>query len=148
MGEEAMAHSDLKLTVLAGFREAEDVCCKDAVQRLCVLHPDRFECSYVISSTDGRVSAPRQLDAIGAVATPTTHFHLIGNGAMVNEWVAGLAAAGVPDGFVTTETYFNHKAEADADVVGAIAAAVALGRVDAAPPTEGPVTFLEGGVML
>ena len=147
--EAALEATDLKkLTVLASYRDAADVCCKDAVQRLCVLHPDRFECSYVISSTDGRVSAPRQLDAIGAVATATTHFHLIGNGAMVNEWVAGLAAAGVPDGFVTTETYFNHKAEADADVVGAIAAAVSLGRVDAAPPTEGPVTFLEGGVML
>ena len=77
---------------------------------------------------------------------PSGHCFVYGS-QLLPLWVAGLAAAGVPDGFVTTETYFNHKAEADADVVGAIAAAVALGRVDAAPPTEGPVTFLEGGVM-
>ena len=105
--EEAMAHSDLKLTVLAGFREAEDVCCKDAVQRLCVLHPERFECAYVISSTDGRISSDTALASIADIADADTHFHLIGNGAMVNEWKEGLGKAGVPEEFVTTETYFN-----------------------------------------
>ena len=77
-----MAHSDLKLTVLAGFREAEDVCCKDAVQRLCVLHPERFECAYVISSTDGRISSDTALASIADIADTETHFHLIGNGAI------------------------------------------------------------------
>ena len=126
--EEAMAHSDLKLTVLAGFREAEDVCCKDAVQRLCVLHPERFECAYVISSTDGRISSDTALASIADIADTETHFHLIGNGAMVNEWKEGLAKAGVPEDFVTTETYFNHKAEADADVVERISTKIAAGR--------------------
>ena len=126
--EEAMAHSDLKLTVLAGFREAEDVCCKDAVQRLCVLHPERFECAYVISSTDGRISSDTALASISDIADADTHFHLIGNGAMVNEWKEGLGMAGVPEDFVTTETYFNHKAEADAEVVERISTKIAAGR--------------------
>ena len=127
--EEALAsRADLKLTVLAAFREAEDVCCKDAVQRLCVTHSERFECAYVISSTDGRISSETPLATIADIADAETHFHLIGNGEMVNEWKAGLGKAGVADDFVTTETYFNHKAEADADVVERISTTIAAGR--------------------
>ena len=104
------------------------MCCKDAVQRLCVLHPERFECAYVISSTDGRISSDTALASIADIADADTHFHLIGNGAMVNEWKEGLGKAGVPEEFVTTETYFNHKAEADAEVVERISTKIAAGR--------------------
>lgn len=147
--EDALAAADdLKVTVLAGFREVDDVCCKDAVQRLCVTYPDRFECAYVVSSSSGRVSSPGALASVAAVADAKTHFHLIGNGAMVNEWTAGLKAGGVPEDLVTTETYFNHKDEPDAAVVDRIAAAIIAGRVDVSPPQRGAVTQLEGGVMI
>ena len=99
-------------------------------------------------SPDGRVTAKKTVESVAARADRTTHFHLIGNGAMVNEWRAGLKGAGVPEDLVTTETYFNHKAEPDPAVVDRIAAALATTVVDAEPPSDGRVTFLEGGVML
>ena len=141
----------LEIDVVAGFREPADVCCQDAVQRLCCLHPDAFRAAYVLSagpSPDGRVTAKKTVESVAARADRTTHFHLIGNGAMVNEWRAGLKGAGVPEDLVTTETYFNHKAEPDPAVVDHIAAALATTVVDAEPPSDGHVTFLEGGVML
>ena len=42
----------------------------------------------------------------------STHYHMVGNGAMVNEWLEGLEKAGLPKERITHETYFNHKAEA------------------------------------
>jgi len=114
--------------VLAGFREAEDVCCAAAVEQLREAYPERFECRYVLSSAEGRVSSPDVLASVAQTADAETHFHLIGNGAMVNEWKAGLAKAGVPEDLVTTETYFNHKVEADDDVVDRIAAQVVAAR--------------------
>ena len=126
--EEALEASTLKLTVLAGFREAEDVCCAAAVEQLREAYPERFECRYVLSSAEGRVSSPDVLASVAQTADAETHFHLIGNGAMVNEWKAGLAKAGVPEDLVTTETYFNHKVEADDDVVDRIAAQVVAAR--------------------
>ena len=41
-------------------------------------------------------------------AVQNTHYHLIGNGQLVNEWKAGLEQAGVPSERVTVEAYFNH----------------------------------------
>lgn len=146
--EEAMEKTKLKVTVLAGYRDAADVCSADVVQRLCVLYPDRFECAYVLSSTDGRVTSPKSVTAVANIADATTHFHLIGNGAMVNEWREALAKAGIADDLVTTETYFNHKAEADAAVVDRISATMSIATVDDAPPKDGAVTILEGGMML
>ena len=53
--------------------------------------------------------------------TAGTHFHLGGNGEMVKEFKEGCLAAGVPEERVTTEIYFNGKAEPDPDVVEYVA---------------------------
>ena len=66
----------------------------------------------------GRVSrvAPPKIGA-----TDATHFHLVGNGAMVKEVKQGLLDGGVAEEAVTTEVYFNGKAEPDAAVVEFVA---------------------------
>lgn len=73
----------------------------------------------------GRVSTvvPSQLGDVSA----TTHFHLVGNGQFVVDFRQGLLDGGVAEERVTTEKYFNGKADADADVVAFIADAVRKG---------------------
>ena len=77
------------------------------------------------------MAAERQAGRVGVAVppllgelTPQTHFHLVGNGQMVKELKGGLLGGGVAEERVTTETYFNGKEEADADVVDHVAAAV------------------------
>ena len=53
-----------------------------------------------------------------------THFHLIGNGQFVIDFEAGLLSGGIDREKVTTEKYFNGKAEPDADVAKFVADAV------------------------
>lgn len=129
--EQALATTALDVTVFSGYRAAEDVCCRTTVARLRDDYAGRVAFSDALSSTAGRVTGPAAVAAVAAAASPATHFHLIGNGGMVNEWRAGLARAGVPDARVTTETYFNHKAEPDDAAVDRIAAA--LSAAAAAP---------------
>src|SRR5262249_35086467 len=69
----------------------------------------------------GRVtrSVPERL---GMDELAKSHFHLVGNGEMVNLVETALHRAGVlPDG-VSTETYFNHYARVDEDEVERLAA--------------------------
>ena len=77
------------------------------------------------SFEQGRVSTtvPRLLGEVSA----TTHFHLVGNGQFVVDMQAGLLAGGVDEARVTTEKYFNGKAEADEDVVKFIADGLRVG---------------------
>lgn len=70
----------------------------------------------------GRLS--RVLPGLLGKLRPTTHFHLVGNGALVADMLQGLLAAGVAESRVTTEKYFNGKAEADEDVVAFLASAL------------------------
>ena len=70
----------------------------------------------------GRVSAvvPALLGEVGGA----THFHLVGNGQFVVDFKQGLLDGGIAEGRVTTEKYFNGKAEVDADVAKFVADAV------------------------
>ena len=67
-----------------------------------------------------RPAVPSLLGEVSA----TTHFHLVGNGQFIADFAAGLAAGGVSEARVTTEKYFNGKAEPDSDVATFIADAV------------------------
>ena len=102
--------------------------------------PDRFSFTPVISTPmactavaasgadsrssfeQGRVS--RAVPSLLGEVSETTHFHLVGNGQFVVDFQQGLLAAGIDKGRVTTEKYFNGKAEADADVVQFLADAI------------------------
>ena len=70
----------------------------------------------------GRVSTvvPALLGEVGGA----THFHLVGNGQFVIDFKQGLLDGGIAEGRVTTEKYFNGKAEVDADVAKFVADAV------------------------
>jgi ferredoxin-NADP reductase len=98
-------------------------------------YPTRFQWTPVISSRTGRISANEDTlieylkpkDATNSVtvdAIRSTHYHLIGNGQLVNEWKAGLDQAGVPKERVTVEAYFNTFCDVDQSAIDTIAETV------------------------
>mmetsp|Transcript_18303 Transcript_18303/g.52844 ORF Transcript_18303/g.52844 Transcript_18303/m.52844 type:complete len:333 (-) Transcript_18303:79-1077(-) len=111
----------------ASYRNDCEVLYREHLDRLQEENPERFIWKANVSSESGRVSSSENnLQTIACPSFPCdnvsdTHYHLIGNGSMVNEFKAGLAKAGVPDENVTLEIYFNHKAVADESVVDKIA---------------------------
>jgi ferredoxin-NADP reductase len=119
--------------LFASYRTAKEIVYGDYLDQLAAQHPDKFKWNAVVSSEVGRISAT--VEHVQAVAGSglegleltlnDTHYHLIGNGQMVNEWKTGLAKAGVPDEKVTTEMYFNHKALVNDEAVDRIASVIA-----------------------
>lgn len=136
-----------KIELFAGYRDLADAACVPELDALAAAHADRFSWTACISrpspctaTTATPLAAPRLTGRV-TVAVPSqlgsvasTHFHLIGNGAFVKEFKAGLLAGGVEEGRVTTEVYFNGKAEPDADVVAFVADAVR--KLGAAAPAD------------
>ena len=112
------------ILLFAGFREAEDICLAPELDALQSRHPGfRWQPTLsrpaeVWTGLRGRLgeSVPPLLPAPRAC-----HFHLVGNGAMLAEFKAALAAVGVPEAQVTSEVFFNYNAKADPAVVGEIA---------------------------
>lgn len=115
--ERALARGfDRPITLLAGFREEADIALGSELEALQAgnarfrWHPVLTRPSAAWRGASGRVGtlAPR------LVGDPRPmHFHLVGNGSMVADLQAALLALGVPLDQVSTETFFNHKAEAD-----------------------------------
>jgi NAD(P)H-flavin reductase len=125
--EQALSQPDYpRIDLFVAFRELDDICCAGALDELVNIYNDRFTWTPVLSSVTGHISTPENLKLItnGATKAGTTHFHMIGNGAMVNEWTAGLAEAGVPKERVTLEMYFNHKATPRPEAIKAISEAL------------------------
>lgn len=114
----------------ASFRKQDDVVCEDYLTELGEKNPDKFRWNAIITEEMGKFSANEMhikaamLSALGEFTLDDVHYHLIGNGQMVNEWKAGLEKAGVASEKVTLEMYFNHKEESDDKRVDAIADAV------------------------
>jgi NAD(P)H-flavin reductase len=116
---------DRPITLVAGFREAEDICLAPELDALQARHPG-FRWFPTLTRPGpgwagqrGRVgeSAP------ALVGDPRAcHFHLVGNGAMLAELREALAACGVPGAQVSSEVFFNFNAQADPGAVQAIAA--------------------------
>lgn len=111
-----------------GLRDLADAACVPELDALAA--DSRFSWSACVSRPSpctaiaaAPLAAPRYSGRVtsavpgilGSVAS--THFHLVGNGAFVKEFKAGLIAGGVSEARVTTEVYFNGKAEPDPDVV-------------------------------
>jgi len=112
------------ITLFAGFREAEDICLAPELDALQARHPG-FRWHPTLTSPAPAWTGLR--GQVGESAPPlipdpaSQHFHLVGNGAMLAEWKAALALAGVPPEQVSTEVFFNFNAKAAEDVVQAIA---------------------------
>lgn len=153
----ASASGDCAIEVYGGFRDLADVCCKDETSALAAAHPNfkfmpvisrPMACTAVAMSGLGggdnglELEAPAVPAAVPAFAqgrvgmvvpgllgevSATTHFHLVGNGQFVVDMQAGLLGGGVAEERITTEKYFNGKAEADEAVVEFIAKALKVG---------------------
>mmetsp|Transcript_25974 Transcript_25974/g.56108 ORF Transcript_25974/g.56108 Transcript_25974/m.56108 type:complete len:335 (-) Transcript_25974:759-1763(-) len=133
----ALQSSSTAVELYCGFRELADVCCAPELDALAEAHPDRFAwtacisrpmaCTAVtLSAFKGARAAGRVTHAVPSLLRTTreTHFHLVGNGAFVKEFKEGCLAAGVEEGRVTTEIYFNGKAEPDQDVVALVSSSL------------------------
>ncbi|BDU73099.1 ferredoxin--NADP reductase [Mesoterricola silvestris] len=116
---------DRPITLVAGYREAADICLAPELDALQAAHPG-FTWHPTLTQPGpgwtghrGRVGET----AAALVEDPRhCHFHLVGNGAMLAEMKAALALCAVPEAQVTSEVFFNFKAEADPEVVRALAA--------------------------
>lgn len=116
------------IALVASFRESGDVAYREHLDEIFQLHPTKFEWTPVVTSEMGRISKNEETMNVvtkSILGISDTHFHLIGNGQMVNEWKDGLDKAGVPDTRITTESYFNHKAESDKAAIETITTSVA-----------------------
>lgn len=113
------------IELIASYRSTDDIIYQDLLDSMKKDHAGKFDWKAVISSEGGRLSASEtNLNALVSdvdAGLEDTHYHLIGNGQMVNEFKEGLSKAGVSESKVTIEMYFNHKADVDAEVVDRIA---------------------------
>lgn len=135
-----------RIDLVASFRTEEEVALRDDLDKLVaatVASEDgstgaQFHWKPIVTSRVGRLSESetslgQALDVIEKTSTTatstmaatcsiaSTHYHLIGNGQMVNEWKAALFQAGVPKARVTVEAYFNHQAKSNTKSVETIA---------------------------
>ncbi|MBI2923466.1 MAG: FAD-dependent oxidoreductase [Planctomycetes bacterium] len=113
------------LALFVGFREEADIGPRAELDALAAAHPN-FTWAPTLSSPGPAWEGLR--GRLGESVPPLierpreTHFHLVGNGAMLVEMEAALAQAGVPEVFISDETYFNWEAEPADDVVARITA--------------------------
>lgn len=150
--EAALAAADgpESIELYGGFRDVADVCLAAECDALAAKYPGRF--SWAPSISLPVACAAASLSAVAAETerlsgrlthsvpsrlgtTEGTHFHLIGNGAFVKEFKAGLLGGGVGEEAVTTEIYFNGKAEPREEVVDLVAEAIRA--LPAAAPAAG-----------
>jgi len=116
--EEAMKDETFPpIELYASFRTAEEVVYDEYLNLLVAENSQRLKWKAIITGNIGRLSSSdtnlKVIEASDDLSLLDTHYHLIGNGQMVQEWKEGLSKAGVPDGKVTTELYFNHKEKAN-----------------------------------
>lgn len=119
-----------KIDLFASFRREPEVISADYLDSLAAKHSHKFQWKAVVTSEMGRVSQSeenvRMITGDNVICSlQETHYHVIGNGQLVNEWKSGLVQAGVPEERVTVEAYFNHKAQSDDKAIENIAKVIA-----------------------
>ena len=125
-----------RVSLYAGYREAGDVICGPELEDLVARSGGRFAWHACLSGPgaggDGALAgrtttaAPaRIVSDLRGTPLQQVHWHMIGNGQMVQEWQAGLGAVGVPDERVTVEMYFGHKSEPSPAAIQQIAEGLA-----------------------
>ena len=111
------------IRLFAGYREAEDICLAPELDALQARFPNFH---WQPTLTRPETGWPGLRGRLGESVPPlipdprACHFHLVGNGGMLVEMKAALAACGVPDAQVTSEVFFNYNAKADPETVRAI----------------------------
>jgi len=114
------------IELYASYKNKQDIVYSDHLDELAKEHAEKFQWKPVITSEFGRISASEEglQNLLLEKPLQDTHFHLIGNGQMVQEFKAGLAKGGIPNDKITIEMYFNHKATPEQEVIDRIAAFV------------------------
>merc|ERR1712232_390181 len=115
------------IELFACYRNDDEIVYGKYLDELVSENPGRVSYRAIISSESGRLSAnEKNLKALASndFGPNDTHYHLIGNGQMVNEFKAGLEKAGIPKDKVTIEMYFNYKATPNEDAINRIASAL------------------------
>jgi len=114
------------IELFALFKSSSEVVCKEYLDSLAGKYPGQFCWTAIISEVDGRISSNSNLEKFfgKGINYKNFHFHLIGNGQMVNEWRAGLIQGGLPEEQITIEQYFNHKAVVNEEVIERIASSL------------------------
>jgi ferredoxin-NADP reductase len=141
----------VSIDLIASYRTREEVSMDSALEKLQTKSTDGdaaskkpdFHWKPVITSEGGRLSSngPESLredylrssssSSSSVSAVKNTHYHIIGNGQLVNEWKEGLKKAGVPSARITVEAYFNHSEEPDPSAIDTICEAIlGLGTAD------------------
>ena len=126
--EEMLADNEFsaKIDLFASFRTEPEIICKEYLDGLAEKNKHQFTWTPIVTEGKGRISdSAANMEIVkcenSTCSLKETHYHLIGNGQLVNEWKQGLAKAGVPEEKVTVESYFNHKANLDNDRISRIA---------------------------
>ncbi|HEY2381092.1 MAG TPA: FAD-dependent oxidoreductase [Terriglobia bacterium] len=115
------------IRLYAGFREQADFC---LIRELEALGRDysNFEWQFTVTSPlpEWQGLTGRVTESIPPLFKPeiveTHHFHLVGNGGMVQLVRQVLFRSGAPRDHVSTETYFNHHIEPSESEIAAVAA--------------------------
>jgi len=100
------------IDLFACYREEDDRLYTDYLNVWSTAY-ENFRYRPIVTKNIGRLSSSEV--NVGLIVNPDicslteTHYHLVGNGQMVNEWKTGLSQAGVPSDRITVESYFNHK---------------------------------------
>lgn len=138
-GNSRMIPSEL----IASYRQESEELFADEFQAAMADSTKEFTYKPIITNTIGRLSANDEnlqmvLPTPDSSSCPVeqTHYHLIGNGQLVNEWKEGLASAGVPDAHVTVESYFNHRAETSSEAIERIAKVIGHARSVESPASS------------
>ncbi|EJK75253.1 hypothetical protein THAOC_03028 [Thalassiosira oceanica] len=125
------------IDLIASYRSQDEVVCGDILDSMQQSHPSKFAWKSIITELDGRLSANEDnlrlvFESNFDASVERTHFHLIGNAALVGEMKAGLEEGGVPPSKISIESYFNHGAELNQESIRRISNAVASMKVAAA----------------
>jgi NAD(P)H-flavin reductase len=125
--EKALSDGETRpLTLYAGFRQESHTCLAEELNGLTRAHPN-FAWHFTLTRPQpgwrglrGRVTESVS-EHIDRGQLLKTHFHLVGNGEMVQLVRSALLRAGVSPGRVSIETYFNHYVNPPKDEVEQLA---------------------------
>ena len=116
------------IDLISSFRFPNQVIYKTYLEFWQEAYEGKFSFKPIVTDQVGRLSASDEnmkLITESSVCSLTeTHYHMIGNGQMVNEFKQGLLKAGVPKEKITLEVYFNHKEPVNPDAIERIATTI------------------------
>ena len=114
----------IPIYILAGYRTEADICLTHELNALADKH-EHFQWHACLSQPNENWTGLRgRVDTQLTQLLPSlrdTHFHLVGNGSMINLIRPAVLAAGTPETQVSKESFFNHGHKADQQAIDELA---------------------------